>query len=172
MRQQQRFLVGLFQRELAFECSQELLLVRHCPAQRVHSRLRPPPARTRHRPHIGAHARGKLRVYLGTNDSPHRCTHIGRDGWRRMQARACALVSQCTCAGYAAPTRAVATVATPYHTLIASHTPEQDTLVYGAPAPTAVTGATPQGVAGLLDVGQKPPLTPADYRLPAQVLRG
>ena len=70
-----------------------------------------------------------------------------------MQARACALVSQCTCAGYAAPTRAVATVATPYHTLIASHTPEQDTLVYGAPAPTAVTGATPQGLAGLLDVG-------------------
>lgn len=65
LRQQQRFLVGLFQRELAFECSQELLLVRHCPAQRVHSRLRPPPARTRHRPHIGAHARGKLRVYMG-----------------------------------------------------------------------------------------------------------
>ena len=97
LRQQQRFLVGLFQGELSFECSQELLLVRYCFAQSIHSRLPPlPPVRMRHRPPVSAHARGKLRVYMGANDSPLGCTHMGRDGWRGMQARACALVSQCS----------------------------------------------------------------------------
>ena len=75
LRQQQRFLVGLFQRELSFECSQELLLVRHCLAQRVHSRLRPPP-RARVTDRTSVHMQGASCVSTWVRMTVHIDVHI------------------------------------------------------------------------------------------------